>query len=139
MLLRKKHIIFTGILLLLFVISFFLPVIDFSFGTTLNGFEAFVLQAVSVYSAESYVEYLWKALLLATPILDVVLIFWLLRKQINKYAVIVLGGIVIISAASWMFRYGTLNILRVGYYYWLILNVLIVGIHFIVKKEKPTD
>jgi mannose/fructose/N-acetylgalactosamine-specific phosphotransferase system component IID len=135
----KKNIILTSILLVLFIIGFFLPVLDFSFGVTLNGFEAFVMQGVSVLSSTTYSEYLWKAFLLITPILDVVLIFWLLRKQINRIAIIIVGMLVLIGAASWIFRYGSLGILRIGYYYWLALNIALVAVNFIAHREKKTN
>ncbi len=133
---KKKNIILTAILFVLFLIGFFLPVLDFSFGTTLHGYEAFAAHSISVASSENYSEYLWKVFLLITPILDVVLIFWLLRKQINLIAIIIVGLLVLIGSSSWIFRYGDLGILRAGYYYWLILNVVLVGINFVFYKKR---
>lgn len=132
---RKKNIIFAAILFCLFIISFFLPVLDFSFGVTLNGFEAFVMQGVSVLSSKDYSEYIWKAFLLSTPILDLVMIFWLLRKDINLVAIVTVGMMVIIGSTSWLFRYGDLDILRIGYYYWLVLNLVLIGINLLVHKK----
>lgn len=135
---KKKNIILTAILFILFAIGFLLPVLDFSFGTTLNGFEAFVMQGVSVMSSESYNEYIWKMFLLMTPILDIVLIFWLLRDKINLIAIIIVGAMAIIGSSSWILRYGDLGILRIGYYYWLIVNLALVGINLLhyAKKNK---
>ncbi|CAG5078304.1 hypothetical protein [Parvicella tangerina] len=133
---KTKNIILVAILLALFIIGFFLPVLDFSFGVTLNGFEAFVMQGVSVLSSTSYAEYLWKVFLLITPVLDIVLIFWLLRKQINLIAIVLVGIAVLIGSSSWIFRYGSLEILRAGYYYWLILNLLLVAVNFLAHGKK---
>lgn len=136
---RSKHIILSAILLALFVIGFFLPVLDFSFGVTLRGFEAFVMQGVSVFSSESYSEYLWKAFQLITPVLDIVLIFWLLRDKVNTTAIIIVGLLVILGAASWLFKYSGLGILRVGYYYWLILNIALVVVNMVTHKKQASN
>lgn len=136
---KAKNIILTAILLVLFIIGFFLPVLDFSFGVTLNGFEAFVMQGVSVMSSTSYSEYLWKVFLLITPVLDIVLIFWLLRKQVNLIAIVIVGLLVIIGSSSWIFKYGDLGILRIGYYYWLIVNLAIVGMNFLKMGRNKLD
>ncbi|MCB9189751.1 MAG: hypothetical protein H6599_10795 [Flavobacteriales bacterium] len=136
---KQKNIILTSILFILFIIGFFLPVLDFSFGVTLNGFEAFVMQGVSVMSSESYSEYLWKMLLLITPVLDIVLIFWLLRKKLNFYAIAIVGLLVLIGSSSWLLRYGDLGILRIGYYYWLILNILFITLNLIQQRKKRKE
>lgn len=136
---QSKHILLTVILLVLFAISFFLPVLDFSFGVTLNGYESFVMQGVSVLSSTTYSEYLWKVFLLITPILDLVLIFWMLRKQVNTIAIAIVGAIVIIGASSWIFRYGSLGILRIGYYYWLALNLGLIAINFVYHRKQNAD
>lgn len=136
---KLKNIILTSILFILFIIGFFLPVLDFSFGVTLNGFEAFVMQGVSVMSSESYSEYLWKMLLLITPVLDIVLIFWLLRKKLNFYAIAIVGLLVLIGSSSWLLRYGDLGILRIGYYYWLILNILFITLNLIQQRKKRKE
>lgn len=133
---RQKDILVTLILLGLLIIGFFLPVLDFSFGLTLSGFEAFMMQMISTYSAETYADYLWKALLLVTPILDIVMIFWLLRKPINLVPLILVSSLLLISSGSWILRYGELGILRIGYYYWLILNLLIIVLNFMIRKRK---
>lgn len=135
---KLKNILLTSILFALFIIGFFLPVLDFSFGVTLNGFDAFIMQGVSVMSAENYTEYLWKMFLMITPILDLVLIFWLLRKKINTYAIILVGLIVLIGSSTWLLRYGNLGILRIGYYYWLILNILFVVLNFVKHRNQPS-
>lgn len=136
---RSKHIILTAILLILFIIGFFLPVLDFSFGVTLHGFEAFVMQGVSVMSSESYTEYLWKVFQMIIPVLDIVLIFWLLRKQVNQIAIIIVGLLVIVGAGSWLFKYSGLGILRVGYYYWLILNIALVAVNFVTHRKAKKE
>lgn len=136
---QSKHILLTAILLVLFVISFFLPVLDFSFGVTLNGYESFIMQGVSVLSSTTYSEYLWKVFLLITPILDLVLIFWMLRKQVNTLAIIIVGVLVTIGAFSWIFRYGSLGILRIGYYYWLVLNLGLIVINFVYHRKQNSN
>lgn len=133
---RKKNIYLTLIFSGLFIIGFFLPVLDFSFGVTLKGYEAFIMQGVSVFSTTDYSEYLWKMLQFLTPLLDIVLILWFLRKEINSIALVIVSITVIISSSSWIIRYGDLGILRVGYYYWVLLNILIVFMNFIVNNRK---
>lgn len=137
---RKTNIIVSSGLLLLFVVSLFLPVMSLSFGLEINGVLGIAANSFRLILTESYTEYLSVMSTVFTPILLLILVIWSFRKQLKMIPLTLLSVFTLIGGISWIFKYGGLDILLFGYYFWLILIIAVVAFNFFkIAKQKNVE
>lgn len=127
---KKTNIIVTISFAFLFLYSLFMPALKFSFGMNLNGFQSFGANFARLFLSENYVEYLQVMVSVIAPILTIVLIIWSLRSEIKLIPLTLLSMLCLAGISIWLFKYGSIGVLMYGYYFWLILNVLIIGFNY---------
>lgn len=122
---------FAFVFILLFVISFFLPVIDFNSESILGyQFYAFRLaKIIFISDFYSYILYLLEALLILWIIL---LSIWILKKRQNIYLVSVISLFALFGVFSWIFQ--TKEIISIAYGFWIMaFSVLGISISAFIK------
>lgn len=127
---KKTNIIISSILSLLFIVSLFLPIMSLSFGIELNGIMGLAANSFRIILSESYLEYLGVMSTIFTPILLLILIIWSFRQQLKIIPLSILSLMTILGGVSWLFKYGRLDILLFGYYFWLVLILTVIGFNF---------
>ncbi len=127
---KKTNIIVTITFAFLFLYSLFMPALKFSFGMNLNGFQSFGANFARLFLSENYIEYLQVMISVIAPILTIVLIIWSLRSKIKLIPLSLLSILCLAGISVWLFKYGSIGVLMYGYYFWLILNVLIIGFNY---------
>ena len=127
---KKTNIIVTISFAFLFLYSLFMPALKFSFGMNLNGFQSFGANFARLFLSENYIEYLQVMISVIAPILTIVLIIWSLRSKIKLIPLSFLSILCLAGISVWLFKYGSIGVLMYGYYFWLILNVLIIGFNY---------
>lgn len=130
MMTRKTNIFITVTFAFLLLYSLFMPALKFSFGMDLNGFQSFGANFVRLFLSESYGEYLKVMISVVAPILSVVLIIWSLRKDIKLIPLTLVSIFCLFGISVWLFKYGSIGVLMYGYYFWLVLNVLVIGFNY---------
>jgi hypothetical protein len=121
---------------LLFLITFFLPVLHFSFGKDLNGFEAFIFNFTRLFLVQNYIEYLKVVSTVLTSFFVLVMLIWSYRKQVKLIPVVMVGLIALITGLSWAAKYGGQGVLMFGYWVWIGYILLLIG-YLLLKIRKP--
>lgn len=128
--LKPTYLFSAGVLL--YVLSFFLPVLRFSLGVKLSGWEVTALhfsEFAFVGSISEYVGFLFTALVN----------FWIVGLIIgfftggNKIYLALLSILAILSSFSWLFSLEHSSVLLFGYYVWL-LSIILIVLGRILKK-----
>jgi flagellar biosynthesis protein FlhB len=104
---------------LLFLTTFFLPVLHFSFGKDLNGFEAFIFNFTRLFLVQDFVEYVKVVSTVLTSFFVLVLLVWSYRQHVKLIPTILVGSFVLITGFSWVFKYSGQGVLMYGYWIWL--------------------
>lgn len=120
----------------LYILSFFLPVLKFSLGVKLLGWEVTALhfsEFAFVHSVSEYVSYLFTALVN----------FWVIGLILGYFTggtrvyLALLSILALLASFSWLVNFEHTSVLLVGYYVWLLSIVLIIAGR-ITKEIQPT-
>lgn len=137
---RKTNIIISSTFAILFIVSLFLPIMSLSFGVEVTGMLGVAANAFRLALTDSYIDYLGVMSTVFTPILLLILVIWSYRQELRMIPLTLLSVFTLIGGASWIFKYGGLNILLFGYYFWLILIVSVIGFnYFKLTKQKNVE
>lgn len=137
---KKTNIIISCILSILFIVSLFLPIMKLSFGIEINGFFGLFANFFRLILTESYVEYLSVMGTIFTPIILLILIIWSFREKLKMIPLSILSFLTILGSFSWIIKYGGMDILLFGYYFWLLLIVSVIGFNFFkLTKQKNAE
>jgi hypothetical protein len=132
-----KRFIAPIIFTVVFFSTFFLPVLHFSFGKDLNGFEAFIFNFTRLFMVQDYLTYLKVMSTVLTSFFVIVLLIWSYRAQTKLLPLIILGCFTLITAFSWVFKYSGQGVLMYGYWIWIGFIVSLV-IYLFSKTRKPS-
>jgi len=122
---NKKASLFFWSGVLLYIVSFFIPAVQFSLGIKLNGFEATILHLFEfgfVTNTKEYITYLSSALAHFWIIGLIIGYFTYSKKWIFR----LLSVLAITSSTYWLFALEETSVLLMGYYLWLTSIVLII-------------
>jgi hypothetical protein len=119
----------------LFFVTFFLPVLHVSFGKDLNGFEAFIFNFTRLFLVQDFMEYLKVMSTVLTSFFVVVLLIWSYRKHVKLIPTIILGGFILTTGFSWVFKYNGQGVLMYGYWIWLIFMLVLV-VYNLLRSSK---
>jgi hypothetical protein len=108
-----------------------------SFGIEINGILGLFANFFRLILTESYFDYLAVMGTIFTPILLLILIIWSFRLQLKIIPLSILSFLTLIGGISWIFKYGGLDILIFGYYFWLMLIISVIGFNFykLIKQK----
>ena len=136
----KRGRIIGSILLGLFALCLFLPVIKVSFIEYLGGFFAMFAPFARTIVSESFGEYLLKMFVALNPIFLLVLIAWSFRPQLKMIPLSILSTITFITGIFWFFKYKDESVLLYGYWFYMFLIILTIGLNFwkLKTQEKVT-
>ena len=101
-----------------------------SFGIELNGVFSLAANFFRLILTESYGNYLIIMGTIFTPVLLLILIIWSYRKELKLIPLSLLSTLTVIGGFSWIIKYGGLDILLYGYFFWLTLILCVVGFNF---------
>jgi hypothetical protein len=111
-----------------------------SFGLEVTGMFGIAANAFRLALNDSYIDYLGVMSTVFTPVLLLILVIWSFRQELRMIPLTLLSVFTLIGGASWIFKYGGLNILLFGYYFWLILIVSVIGFnYFKLTKQKNVE
>lgn len=133
---RKKNIIITGSLFLLFVVTFFMPSLQGPLGIKLNGmsvFGAHIATVIFVDGVSDYILFLFTGL---TNVWVILLLIWSVRKKVKVIPTVILSVLAITSALSWMFNMEGEGVLLMGYWLWVFSIILIIGFTLLRSFQK---
>jgi len=120
--------------ILLYVISFFLPTIQFSLGVKLLGWETVFIQWSEIVFVKNTAEYLQFLLSSLTNLWVVGLIIGGISNSTNRLFRLILAILALVTSFSWLFVFENNSILLYGFYVWLLSIILIVVGRFLEKK-----
>lgn len=130
--LKSTYLFSAGVLL--YILSFFLPVLKFSLGLKLTGWEVTALhfsEFAFIDSVSEYFSFLFTALIH----------FWVIGLIIgfftgaNKVYLILLSLLGLLSSFSWFFILEHPSVLLFGYYIYLISIILIIISRFMKSSS----
>ena len=124
---------FGFVFVLLFVISFFLPVITFNSESIVGyQFYAFKLsKIIFITDFYSYILYLLEALLILWVIL---LSIWILKKKQNIYLVSIISLFALFAVSSWLFQMK--EIINLAYGFWIMaFSVLGISLSTFIRTK----
>ena len=129
--LKPTYLFSAGVLL--YILSFFLPVLKFSLGLKLTGWEVTALhfsEFAFIHSVTEYLGFLFTTLI-HFWVIGLILGFFTGGKKIY---LILLALLALLSSFSWFFILENPSVLLFGYYVWLLSIVLIISSRFLSKE-----
>ena len=130
--LQPNYIFLTG--LIIYIISFFLPVIKFSLGVKLSGWRAIGVhfsEFAFLNSVPEYFSFLFTAL--ANFWIVGLIVGFLIGR--NTIYLILLSVLALLSSLSWFFILEHSSVLLFGYYIWILSIVIIIISRFMKKAS----
>ena len=124
---RKKNIIITLGLAILFLLSFLLPAMQGPLGMKLNGLAVFGMNFATVVFVDGFSEYLVFLFTALTNVWVVLLLIWSVRRNVKRFPTLILSLLAISSALSWVFTMESDGVLLMGYWLWILSIVTIIG------------
>ncbi len=128
---KPTYLLLAG--MVLYLISFFLPVLQVSLGVKLSGWEVMVLHFSEIAFIDTFPAYF---MYLLTALVHFWIIGLLVGSLFEKHngKLMLLSGLALISSFSWLFLFQHSSVLLFGYYVWLLSIVLIVLGRVLKKK-----
>lgn len=121
--LKPTYLFLAGVVI--YILSFFLPVLKVSLGVKLAGWEVTALhfsELAFIDSIPAYLGFLFTALV-NFWIVGLMVGYFFERNNLKLYT---LAALAIASSASWLFLFEHSSVLLWGYYVWLLSIVLII-------------